>query len=164
MKKVRYNDKLWFGKHSGNRVCELIKGDPVYIQKIIKEGVITLDDKSQKYFDEIMGGGGRSRPRNPFDEDRVVREVIQREYVTCGIFERPDNMKAALSSLVANLGLHYPTSLLVTVINNFYAKVERLNLLNVELKFKIVKPTENLAHLMLYVLNINDEEIAVFTL
>jgi len=55
MKEVRFNDRLWFGKHKGARVSDLIKGDPNYIQKLMKEGAITLDAKSKNYFEERCG-------------------------------------------------------------------------------------------------------------
>lgn len=55
MKEVRFNDRLWFGKHSGVRISELIKADPNYIQKLIKEGKIKLDEKSNKAFEDRMG-------------------------------------------------------------------------------------------------------------
>lgn len=55
MKEVRFNDKLWFGKYSGSRISELIKDDPNYIQKLIKEDKIKLDNKSKKYFEDRLG-------------------------------------------------------------------------------------------------------------
>ena len=55
MKEMRYNDKMWFGRHKGERISDLIKHDPAYVQKIIKEGKIRLDPKTNNYYEERFG-------------------------------------------------------------------------------------------------------------
>jgi hypothetical protein len=50
MRKVRYNDKLWFGKHKGHRVCSILENDPSYIQKLQREHGIVFDEKILNYF------------------------------------------------------------------------------------------------------------------
>lgn len=55
MKEVRYNDRLWFGKHKGTRICEIIKSDPAHIQKIMIESKITLDKKSMNLYNDRNG-------------------------------------------------------------------------------------------------------------
>lgn len=55
MKEIRYNDRLWFGKHKGRRICEIIKGDPAYVQKLVNEYKIKLDEKSNNLFEEKTG-------------------------------------------------------------------------------------------------------------
>lgn len=55
MKEVRLNDKLWFGKYKNVRMSDIIKTDPTFIQKIIKEGKIKLDKKSIDLFESKYG-------------------------------------------------------------------------------------------------------------
>jgi len=55
MKEVRLNDKFWFGKHKGARVSDVIKKDPTWLNKILKENKIKLDDKSKIYYEERCG-------------------------------------------------------------------------------------------------------------
>ena len=40
MKVVRFNDRLWFGKYKGVRICDVIKQDPAHIHKLMDEGKI----------------------------------------------------------------------------------------------------------------------------
>lgn len=52
MKEVRYNDKLWFGKHRGARICDIIKYDPIFIKKLVDDKKIILDKKTQYHLNE----------------------------------------------------------------------------------------------------------------
>ena len=52
MKEVRFNDRMWFGKHKGNRICDIINHDPKFIQKLLKEDKIKLDKKITKFLEE----------------------------------------------------------------------------------------------------------------
>jgi hypothetical protein len=45
MKKVRYNDRIWFGKYKGVRVCELLKNDIMFLNKLEVSGVVEFDEK-----------------------------------------------------------------------------------------------------------------------
>jgi len=56
MKEVRLNDKLWFGKHKDTRISDIIKADPSFIQKLVKEGKIKLNEKCQFLYDSKYGG------------------------------------------------------------------------------------------------------------
>jgi len=51
MKEVRFNDKLWFGLHRGERISDLIKNNPAYIQRLVRENKIKLDEKSNTFFE-----------------------------------------------------------------------------------------------------------------
>jgi len=50
MKKIRYNDKLWFGKYKGTRISELIRSDTSYLHKLVNEHKFVMDDKINDYF------------------------------------------------------------------------------------------------------------------
>jgi hypothetical protein len=45
MKKVRYNDRMWFGKYKGIRACELLKNDTGFLIKLKESGLIEFDEK-----------------------------------------------------------------------------------------------------------------------
>jgi hypothetical protein len=55
MKEVRFNDKIWFGKHKGLRICEVIKLDPIFVQKLVTDNKIKLDERSMNNFQERIG-------------------------------------------------------------------------------------------------------------
>ena len=55
MKEVRLNDRLWFGKHKGARISDVIKKDPTWLNKILKENKIKLDEKSKIFYEERCG-------------------------------------------------------------------------------------------------------------
>jgi hypothetical protein len=55
MKEVRLNDKMWFGKYKGTRINDIIRTDATFIQKLVKEGKIKLDEKCQYLFDTKYG-------------------------------------------------------------------------------------------------------------
>jgi len=83
MKEVRLNDKFWFGKHKGARVSDIIKHDPNFIQKIVKEGKIKLDDKSRILFEQKYGStpdGQRIRrePPRPIENIGIRNDEPQR--------------------------------------------------------------------------------------
>jgi hypothetical protein len=51
MRKVRYNDRLWFGKYKGQRACDVLHNDTSYIQKLQKEHGIVFDKEILDYFE-----------------------------------------------------------------------------------------------------------------
>lgn len=55
MKEVRLNDKMWFGKHKGSRVMNIIKTDPSFIQTMVKEKKFVLDEKGNEFFESRYG-------------------------------------------------------------------------------------------------------------
>jgi hypothetical protein len=47
--KANLNEKIWFGKHKGSRIRDIISNDPKYIKKILKEGSLFLNKEAEIY-------------------------------------------------------------------------------------------------------------------
>lgn len=55
MKKIRLNDRMWFGKYNGMRMCDLLSNDLSYVDKLLKEENVTLDAKCMDIFERKTG-------------------------------------------------------------------------------------------------------------
>lgn len=60
MKEVRFNDKLWFGKYKGKRISDIIKNDPNFIQKLLRDNKIKMDAKTTMFFEDRCGSKRQS--------------------------------------------------------------------------------------------------------
>jgi hypothetical protein len=130
MKLVRTNDRFWFGKHKGSRVIEIIKGDPNYIQKIVKEGIIKLDEKSSHYFESKYGSTPDGMPIRREPRLRMGGEI--RAVSRISNFTE-DNVKKVINILLNEIvGNNYPRginrALKDAVIINLTEKAMDLNL------------------------------------
>lgn len=54
MKLVRFNDRMWFGKHKGVRLSDLINSDYSFVMKLINDKVIILDEKGNNQLKKIQ--------------------------------------------------------------------------------------------------------------
>lgn len=52
MKEIRYNDRIWFGKYKNKRISEILKIDPKFVQGLVKEDKICLDDRVMEHLSE----------------------------------------------------------------------------------------------------------------
>jgi len=52
MKKVRLNDKIWFGKYKGHTIKEILSIDKMFIDKMIDKGKIIYDDNILDYLNQ----------------------------------------------------------------------------------------------------------------
>ena len=176
MKEVRYNDKMWFGKHKGTRISDLIKLDPDYIQKIINDGVITLDNKGKEYFEEILHGG-RRRPNRfglppQLDELQIVEPQLgqrvepeissSRNY---SVDTMNFNLRDTITHMVNQFVPHYPLSILSTVSNVFVTKITNLRLhrLSQTVNLRLIKTDNDISHLTMVVQDNELVEISRFT-
>lgn len=66
MKVVRYNDKMWFGKHKDKSVSDILKIDPPFLVKILKEGKIQFDERTMS----VLNG------RNPFSKSARITDTL----------------------------------------------------------------------------------------
>jgi len=71
MTKVSLNERIWFGKHKGTRVKDILDKDPKHLNDLLKNG-ISLDDDCEKYL--------KTRGNNPWDRSR------QSKYRSPGIY------------------------------------------------------------------------------
>jgi hypothetical protein len=112
MKEVRLNDRFWFGKHKGARICEIIKQDPIFIQKIIKEGKIKLDEKGRILFEQKCGMSvdgapiGRAQRQTVELPNLQVRNnvVLRRDFIN-NVTE--NNVKDILKTVFLQAATHY---------------------------------------------------------
>lgn len=78
MKIVRFNDRIWFGKHKGTRVCDLLHHDPSFVKKLIDDKLIQLDDKTNNHFEEITGVGS-NKVRRQRQAGNLIDRIINQE-------------------------------------------------------------------------------------
>ncbi len=154
MKEVRFNDKLWFGKHKGARVSDLIKGDPNYIQKLIKEGAITLDTKSKNYFEERCGIQDKKKNPYGFNPNRYgiapgnapygVPANELRQVSARGQFEGA-NLRGTLRTIIIEVfrDRNVDQDLIDWATTNFYNKIAPLNIGNTVVELRMLATPDN---------------------
>jgi hypothetical protein len=94
MKEIRFNDRLWFGKYKNQRINDLIKNDPSYVQKILNEesSNIKLDPKTMQFFMERTGQSDRKRMP---DGLRFTHRIVQQQIT--GQIQNDDDVQIDLA-------------------------------------------------------------------
>jgi hypothetical protein len=185
MKELRYNDKLWFGKHRGSRVCDVIKGDPSFIKKIVDKGKVKLDQKTQKLFNDRIGykplaGIGRG-PDNL--AGRGLDNMINGNIINIGrdnaifvqfVSSLNDEMSVRRNITILTVELfrkmpHFNREVISHVANTIIRKLLNTQLIEEPLKLKIVCNNPNAdifddENIILYIDMVNGTPIASFNL
>lgn len=177
MKEVRYNDRIWFGKHKGMRFCELIKHDPNFIQKMVLDGKIKLDAKTMMVFEQNYGRMKKPIPQarpNFFDNnepgDRIEPPHLAQlqKYIQRFVFQDLPGMQTNLAFMFRQIyrNENYPGQYLDLLAQKFFIKVKNLNFIVENIyEFMIIK-NENLPRdnggLKLYVMDNGHNEMGHF--
>lgn len=106
MKEIRYNDRLWFGKYNGTRLCEIIKNDQNYVHKLINEFGFKLDQRSM----DKINGRIKIVPVEPF-ENNIYYKKIKKHTV--------DNHNQA-DEIVYDQSMHRINRMKIALIPSFY--------------------------------------------
>lgn len=104
MKEVRYHDRLWFGKHKGNRISDIIRSDPNFIRKLMNEKKIKLDKKCYSIFEGNERQVHSSRPwGNPHEAEAIIgrprrKKVVRKLYA----LDSPISLEKQIKDMVTD--------------------------------------------------------------
>lgn len=152
MKEVRLNDKLWFGKYKGERISALIKSDASYIQKILKEGIISMDDKCKNLFEDAQGIRHERRIMFP-DPEIIIGDESAVRYT--GTIENFTTFKNIISGMIIKLIRNQPPDIIISIINFFIDRMGERDFTDFN-EIKITN-TPGTLYLSLYLLKDNVE-------